>query len=517
MTLAAIYARFSSDSQRDESIEIQVERCSQLIEREKWVQGEVYKDLAMTGTNDERPAFKRCIADGVAGAYDVLVIYKHDRFARNVEVSRKYKRQLRDAGVRIVSVREGESKDTPDGFLHEGLDELFAEYYSRNLSVMIRDGMSKNAQNRKASGVRIFGYKVNADDRFEIDEETAPAVRHVFTAYANGQSVNELANWLNSKGYKTVRGNPWRPKAVGKMLKRDSYMGVYRFNGVVDTKDGMPAIIDKGLFMEVQGIMEARAKTRSRRTETDFLLTGKLFCLADGLPMSGTSGTGKSGAKYTYYRCKTIDGCGFQMAQGKVEDAVIGATKDFLAEESAVDEMAGAIMDYAESLPDNTPALEAELEDVCKRHANLVESIAEGISPKTVKGAIDEAESRIEELDMLIARERFNKTNLLDPDTVRGYVGKIIDRIDRDPDRMQRIVEGFVDRVYIDGECAIVLFDLGAGQRDFTLEELQGIKKGEHRDEYGVRLCLLWWSIGALWRTRLYIAGGRFLLVITYV
>lgn len=244
---------------------------------------------------------------------------------------------------RLAGLRgEGESKDTPDRFLHEGLDELFAEYYTRNLSVMIRDGMSKNAQMRKASGVRIFGYKVNADNRFEIDEETAPAVRHVFTAYANGQSVNELANWLNAKGYKTVRGNPWRPKAVGKMLKRDSYMGVYRFNGVVDAENGMPAIIDKGLYMEVQGIMEARAKTRCRRTETDFLLTGKLFHLDDGLPMSGASGTGKS-------------------------------------------------------------------------------------------GAIDEAEARMEELDMLIARERFNKTNLLNPGTVRGYVGKIIGRIDRDP------------------------------------------------------------------------------------
>lgn len=515
MTLAAIYARFSSDSQRDESIEIQVERCAQLIERERWVQGEVYTDFAMTGTNDERPAFKRCIADGVAGAYDVLVIYKHDRFARNVEVSRKYKRMLRDAGVRIVSVREGESKDTPDGFLHEGLDELFAEYYSRNLSVMIRDGMGKNAANRKASGVRIFGYKVNTDDRFEIDEETAPAVRHVFKAYANGQSVNDLANWLNSKGYKTTRGNPWRPNGVAKILKRDSYIGVYRFNGVVDRENGMPAIIDKGLFMEVQGIMEARAKTKSRRTETDFILTGKLFHLDDGLSMSGTSGTGKSGSKYTYYRCKTQDGCGFQMAQDMVEDAVIGATKDFLAEESAVDEMAGAIMNYAESLPDNTPALEAELAETLKRRDNLVASIAEGISPKTVKGAIDEAEARLEELDMLIARERFNKEQLLDPDTVRGYVGKIIDRIDRDPDRVQRIIKGFVDKVYIDAECAIVLFDLGAGQREFTLEELQGIKRGEHHDDYGVRLCLLWWSIGTLWRTRLYHAQGRFFLVIT--
>ena len=136
---AAIYARFSSDSQRDESIEIQVDACRELIERKGWELGEVYADYALSGTTDERPNFQRCIADGEAKLYDVLVVYKHDRFARNVEVSKHYKKRLRAAGRAIWSVREGESSDTPDGFLHESMDEIFAEYYSRNLAVLILD------------------------------------------------------------------------------------------------------------------------------------------------------------------------------------------------------------------------------------------------------------------------------------------------------------------------------------------------------------------------------------------
>ncbi len=496
MTIAAIYARFSSDSQRDESIEIQVERCSHLIDSKCWEQGEVYTDFAMTGTNDERPAFRRCVADGIAGIYDVLVVYKHDRFARNVEISRKYKRMLRNVGVRIVSVREGESKNTPDGFLHEGLDELFAEYYSRNLSVLIRDGMRKNAQKHKASGVRIFGYRVNENDRFETDPDTAPAVVHAFKAYAAGQTVNEIASWMNAKGYKTTRGNQWRANAVAKLLKRDSYVGIYRFDGIVDNTDGMPAIISEELFAEVQDIMEARAKMKSRRTEGDFLLTGKLFHLEDGLPMNGTSGTGKSGTKYTYYKCKTTNGCGFQIAQHKVEDAVIDSTKNFLNEESAVSEMVDAVMNYAESLPYNTNTLETELAEVLRRRDNLVASIAEGINPKSVKEAIDEAERRAEQLNKLIAREKFNKEKLLDPKTVRTYVNKIVSKVESNPDRLKRIIEGFIDKVFIDRECAIILFDLGLGQKEFALEELQEIKIGETADEYGVRLCLLWWSIG---------------------
>ncbi len=100
--------------------------------------GETYCDHAISGRTDERPAFRRCIADGEAGAYDVLVIYKLDRLARNVSVAQQAKRRLFDAGRRLVSVREGEITDTPDGFLMSSIGDIFAEYYSRNLAVLVR-------------------------------------------------------------------------------------------------------------------------------------------------------------------------------------------------------------------------------------------------------------------------------------------------------------------------------------------------------------------------------------------
>ena len=264
MTVAAIYARFSSDNQRDESIEIQVERCTEVIDRERWQLGEVYTDFAMTGTNDERPAFRRCMADGVAGAYDVLVIYKHDRFARNIEISRRYKRMLRDAGVRIVSAREGESEDTPDGFLHEGMDELFAEYYSRNLSVLIKGGISKNAENCKVSGRRIFGYRADEGDRYAIDDDEAAIVREMFDRYVGGDTVNDLEGWIREKGVLSTRGNPLSKHTITKMLKNDAYCGVYRYAGVV-VEGGMPAIVGKELFAMAQETMRTRQANNRRK------------------------------------------------------------------------------------------------------------------------------------------------------------------------------------------------------------------------------------------------------------
>lgn len=498
MTLAAIYARFSSDSQRDESIDIQVERCTQLIEREKWVLGDIYTDYAMTGTNDERPGFKRCVADGAAGAYDVLVIYKHDRFARNVEVSRKYKRKLRSAGVRIVSVREGESKDTPDGFLHEGLDELFAEYYSRNLSVLIRDGMRKNAENRRASGHRVFGYRVDENDRFAIDEDTAPVVEHLFKSYLAGQSVNQLADWMKSQGLKTRRGNWWSPQSVNKVLKNDAYRGVYRFNGIVDYEDGMPAIIDAATFQAVQDKMASRQMAKRRKNVNEYLLTDKLYCLECGHPMGGDSGTGKSGTKYTYYKCRLSKGCGLRVPQETVEDAVIGSIKEMLHDSAVTDLMVESAMDYVDSLPDRSAELEAERKEAVKRRDNLISSIAEGIPPATVKDAIAGQESRIEELDSLIAREGFNK-KLLDEDSVRSFIGTIIDTSDSTEEKRHVILETFVDKIYVDRECVITLFKLGAGQQEFDLSQLKAIKEAEPSQtccSEGVRLTFKWWSIG---------------------
>ena len=143
---AAIYARYSSHAQREESIEIQLDAIRKYCAREGWALGLEYKDMAMSGTNDRRPDFQRCLRDAERGLFNVLVIYKQDRFARNVEDSKRNMRRLRAAGVRVVSVREGELEDTPDGFLRESIGEIFAEYYSRNLAVLVKDGMRKSAE-----------------------------------------------------------------------------------------------------------------------------------------------------------------------------------------------------------------------------------------------------------------------------------------------------------------------------------------------------------------------------------
>lgn len=495
MTVAAIYARFSSDNQRDESIEIQVEACTRLIEQEGWKLGEIYPDYARSGTDDNRPQFQRAVSDGIAGKYDILVVYKNDRFARNIEISRRYKRSLKAAGRRIVSVREGESKDTPDSFLHEVMDEAYAEYYSRNLSVIIKDGISKNAENCKASGRRLFGLAVDENDFFIIDEITGPLVYSFFHfVYDDGWTRAYLVAYTKANGIKTLMGNDFTIQAMTRLLTNPAYMGVYSYCGVI-VNGGIPQIVEKHVFEGVQLIIEAEKARKRRRRVNDYLLTDKLWCLDCGAGMNGRSGTGKSGRKYTYYGC-TNDGCSCgNLPSEQLESTVIDSVKELLGDESVVSSMIECVMDYAESLPTNAPSYKAERSEVVRRRDKLVESIAEGIPASAVRDAVVGCEARLKELDDLIAREEFERKNLMDESEVREYISRFVSKADDNVDRAKLLVSTFIEAVYANRNDIAVVFALGGGNHvDFDeIKELITQRTPSNPRSEGVRIVTSWW------------------------
>ena len=103
-------------------------------------------------------------------------------------------------GVRVVSAKENISEG-PEGIILEAMLEGIAEYYSAELSVKVKRGQKENALKGKANGGMIpFGYKINAERYYEIDPLTAPIVLEIFTKYADGQTVAEISDDLNSRG-----------------------------------------------------------------------------------------------------------------------------------------------------------------------------------------------------------------------------------------------------------------------------------------------------------------------------
>ena len=316
MATAAIYARYSSAGQREESIEDQVRVCRAAIEAAGDAVGHVYEDRATTGTTtDRRAGFMRMVADAQKGLFSAVYVYKLDRFARNRYDAAVYRRRLKQAGVRLVSATE-RTGDGPDGILLESMLEGLAEYYSANLSENVRRGLAGNAMKCRHNGIRVFGYDHGPDGRYVVNEAEAAAVRRVFAMYQQGEPFSAIIGALpavRSKG-----GGPLTVQMVGKMLRNDKYAGVYRYGDTV-VEGGMPQIIPRDEFDAVQRRLALR--TRRRRSTVDYLLSGKLFD-SEGHRYQSSSGHGKSGRKYTYYRCPAT---GHQVRRDALEAEVADA------------------------------------------------------------------------------------------------------------------------------------------------------------------------------------------------
>jgi len=184
MDNCVIYARFSSHGQNEQSIEAQVRICKEQAESKGLKAINIYTDKARTGTNDARPAFQKMIADASSGAFQYIIVYMFDRFARNRRDSIMYKEMLKEKyGIRVLSALEPIAEDEGGEFYEMFLD-WNAEKYSKRLSKRVRDGLDTSVANGTfCGGTLIYGYKIDLEPidskpnkyikRVSINEEEA--------------------------------------------------------------------------------------------------------------------------------------------------------------------------------------------------------------------------------------------------------------------------------------------------------------------------------------------------------
>ena len=328
---AAIYARYSSHNQREESIEIQLDNCrSYCADNNLRVVAE-YTDYATSGRTSDRAEFQRMMTDARAGIFDVVVIWKVTRIMRNRDEMALTRLTLKDAGVEIAYAGET-VPDGSSGLLMLGMLEVLAEWESAQTAERIRGGIQKNAQRLQASGVRLFGYNVDASDHFIVDENTAPGVRLAFEMILDGSTIADVVRALAP--YRSKWGRPLSQQSVTNMLRNERYTGIYSYAGVREV-DGMPAIIDRETFEKVQEILDSRnPKPRDRGHR--YVLVGRLFD-SNGKPMTGTSATGRNGKKHYYYRTKDGKRIRCDVIERAVADRVAAALADSVTREKIAD------------------------------------------------------------------------------------------------------------------------------------------------------------------------------------
>ena len=275
MKKAVIYARYSSDSQSEQSIDGQLRVCKEYAERENIKIVDTYIDRAMTGTNDHRPDFQRMLRDSKKKGFDYVLVYKFDRFARSRHDSAVNKAILNRNGVKVISATE-QISDTPEGIILEGMLESFAEYDSAELSQKVKRGRKESRIKGLYVGGRVpFGYTVE-DKIVKINEKQADIVRQVYNGYISGMRLKDIATKLKKQGIKTNNGNDWTINQISRMLRSSYYCGQVYADNTVYTNI-YPSIISEELYDRVNKSLQTGKRTAAqKKAPIPFILSGKL-------------------------------------------------------------------------------------------------------------------------------------------------------------------------------------------------------------------------------------------------
>ncbi len=476
---AAIYARYSSDNQREESIDAQIRAAKEYAQRNGFQIVKVYTDEARSATTDNRPQFLQMIKDAETGAFDIVIVHKLDRFSRDMYDSVYYKRELKRSGVQLKSVLEN-LDGSPESVILESLLVGMAEYYSRNLAREVMKGMKENAlQCKHTGGIPPLGYDVSEDKTYIINEHEASAVRIVFELYSNGYGYKQIVTKLKEKGYKTKGGKDFTQSSLHDILCNEKYTGVYifnratsKFNGkrnnrtskdeseIIRIPDGMPAIIDKALFKSIRERMAKRKMNARFKAKEMYLLSGKIFCGHCNASMIGhTSHSGRNKAKYSTYKCGEryrTKNCELKgVNRDLVENMVISEMKEKIFSSEALNRLADKLISHYQKIKsedkDDLKVFEQKLSEIQGKIDNIVNAIADGMYNPTMKSTMDKLEQEKAQVSTMISDIRSKMLcPSIDKNMIIKYLQKDAEALEnKNPDDIKKLIQTYVEKVLV--------------------------------------------------------------------
>ena len=326
MKTAAIYARYSSHKQREESIEEQVDECREYALQNYMNVVEIYSDSAISGKTENRDGWRRMMSDAKLKKFEVFLVYTIDRMCRDRYALAVAKKALRDCGVSIIPIKQPVI-DGPESIILDSLMEGLAEYYNADLARKVDRGMSDNARKCLANGSKPpLGYAVDPVTKtYIIDESGAEIVRFIFQSYLDGMQIKEIVAECKNHCYKNSNGKPIDNNVISRMLRNIKYTGVYKWKDI-EVPDGMPRIISDYTYHQTQLKLAQKAHTNAHgKAKREYLLSDKVFCGNCGEAWVGESGYSATGAFYTSYKCRKakVRKCKYKaISQEKLENQV---------------------------------------------------------------------------------------------------------------------------------------------------------------------------------------------------
>ena len=438
MTRVAIYARYSSDNQRDASIEDQVRICKDRAESEGWQLFNCYSDHAVSGASLLRPGIQILLSDAIAGKFDIIVAEALDRLSRDQEDIAGIFKRLSFAGVKIVTLSEGEINH-----LHIGLKGTMNALFLKDLADKTRRGLRGRVEAGKSGGGKSYGYDVvkKFDASGEairgdrtVNQHQADIIGRIFADYSVGKSPNAIASHLNAEGIPGPSGRAWgqstingnRERGTG-ILNNELYVGRLVWNRLRYLKDPETGkrisrlndrsawvvrdvpdlrIIDQDLWNRVkarQGVLRVKANTSDGmwdRRRPRYLLSGLIKC--------GHCGGGYSVISQTHLGCSTARNKGTcdnlrGIKRATLEDEVLGGLRHHLMDPDLVKVFAEEYSRHLNTLRKTKNASierdRAELTKIIGEQEKLVDAICDGVPAARLKDRLIVLEERQQDLE----------------------------------------------------------------------------------------------------------------------
>lgn len=368
----AIYARFSSDLQRDRSVEDQVALCRARALRENWIISHVYEDRARSGASVHgRDGLGALIAAAQSGAFDAVLVESLDRISRDQEDLAGIFKRLKFRGIDLIAAHEGKADQ-----ISIGVRGIVGALFLTDLAQKVRRGMAGVIRDGRNAGGRAYGYRPVKGEpgQLAIVPAEADVIRRIFSDYVAGVRPRAIAHALNAEGVPPPRGTYWRASVINGnakrrdgMLENEIYIGRIVWNRVRMVKDPETGrrvsrvnpeeewqradapqlrIIDDETWTATRAIKGERATViPQHRRAPKHLLFGLLRCHACGSGLSLTSKNRRKGSTLLPYRrvvCTRAKEAGTCKATqsydvGAIERAVLAGLRDKLSDRTSID------------------------------------------------------------------------------------------------------------------------------------------------------------------------------------
>lgn len=489
---AFISARYSTDNQNPDSIEVQVAKCTQWCNQHGIPILGVFADEAVSGMKETRPQFDAMMGQLRLGLADTVVIYDQSRMFRKMTAWFSFRDELALMGVSVVCVTQpmiGKDLRDPTNFLTEGSMALFNQIWALQTRQKVIEKMRFMAKNGQHTGGKPpLGYNVQ-DGKLVVCPEEAAIVQRIFNEYASGTSYREIIAGLNRDGIKTKWGNDFGTNSLHDMLHNEKYIGTLVYGKSLHREDGtrnthgesddvirlenaIPAIIDKDLFDIVQQRMDKNKRQQGGRpaTNRDYPLRGKVFCAECKSPMSINTSRGR----FYYYQCtgkKNKHNCdASNISAAKLEKIVADTVRDVLRNKDKATQLIRILREQSSVIQDNAviqlQALISEDRDIQKKLDNAADAILNGLSSPTVLTKIKDLERRKAEV---AAQMRKLKSSVDAAAVPENNLQEIVDKLAEADDNDISLYLSIVYRVEV-GKDSITIWTILDANPDGTYD-----------------------------------------------